>query len=80
MARASPRARRRDVRRGRARVRGVARRGEILDTVFWVFGKGLVATALAVAGLVARAILGEDARGATGARRDRCVSRVSQTS
>ena len=41
---------------------------KFLDTVFWVFGKGLIATALAVAGLVARAILGEDARGADGAR------------
>ena len=45
---------------------------KLLDTVFWVFGKGLVATALAVVGFVARAILGEDARetdraqGATG--------------
>jgi len=41
---------------------------KFLDTVFWVFGKGLIATALAVAGLVARAILGEDARGAASAR------------
>jgi len=41
---------------------------KFLDTVFWVFGKGLIATALAVVGLVARAILGEDARGAVSAR------------
>ena len=41
---------------------------KFLDTVFWVFGKGVIATALAVAGLVARAILGEDAHGAVSAR------------
>ena len=40
---------------------------KFLDTVFWVFGKGLIAAALAVVGLVARAILGEDAVAQTGA-------------
>ena len=52
---------------------------KFLDTVFWVFGKGLIASALAVVGFVARAILGEDAReptlcaprSATGATRGR---------
>ena len=39
---------------------------KLLDTVFWVFGKGLIAAALAVVGLVARLILGEDAVAQTG--------------
>jgi hypothetical protein len=40
---------------------------KLLDTVFWVFGKGLIAAVVAVVGLIARAILGEDAVAQTGA-------------